>query len=219
MVKKAVSIDGALLVVLSVIAIGLVYFSSVFTVKSIEVHGARNASVEEMVNATGIAKGSTLVSADIESAAVAVTQVPWVKKATVAKKWPSTIGVSVEEQVAVAFVTTSEGTTLINADGEPFVIDQPPLGTVEFITASVEDSRVFSACIEMLNALTPAVRKDVARINAPSAYELTLELLDGRQVYWGSAEQAADKALATEDILSQPGERFNVSNPRLVTVG
>ncbi|MCT1441227.1 MULTISPECIES: cell division protein FtsQ/DivIB [Corynebacterium] len=208
---------GAIVAMVAIVC-GLVFFAPWFAVKSIDVRGAEHASVEEIQQASGVMVGEQLVSVDAPSAARQVVALPWVKTATVSKKWPSTVSVAVIEQQAVAYVKTAEGTTLVNADGVPFVIDEAPLGTVEISGASVDDPAVFSACLAVVGALPEGVRKEVARVQAPSQYEITLELLDGRSVYWGSAEQAHNKAVATELVLARPGERFNVSNPQLVTV-
>lgn len=208
---------GSVVAVVAIVC-GLIFFAPWFAVKNIDVRGAERASVEEIQQATGVREGEQLASVNATGAARDVATLPWVKKATVSKKWPSTLSVEVTEQQAVAFVNAADGPTLINVEGKPFVVDQPPLGTVEITGASVEDPAVFTACLQVVGELTEGVRKDVARVKAPSQYEITLELLDGRTVYWGSAEQAHNKAIATELVLTRPGGHFDVSNPQLVTV-
>lgn len=210
--KKVLLGIGSLVVVVAIVS-GLVFFAPWFAVKNIDVRGVERASVEEIQQATGVREGEQLATVDSPGAARDVAALPWVKKATVSKKWPSTLSVEVTEQQAVAYVNATDGPTLINAEGKPFVIDQPPLGTVEIAGASVDDPAVFTACLQVVGELPEGVRKDVARVKAPSQYEITLELLDGRTVYWGSAEQAHNKAIATELVLTRPGEHFDVSNP------
>lgn len=205
-------------VVVAVVAVfAFVMLTPWFTVKTVEVHGAEHISSDEVAAATGVTVGERLATVSPRDAVKGVGALPWVKKATVSKDWPSTVTVSVVEEQAVAYQTTPDGTVLINAEGTPFVIDQPTVGAVEIVGAS--DPAVFSACLTAINELTPAVRKDVARVSAPSQYEITLELLDGRSVYWGSAEQAHNKAVATEIVLTREGQHFDVSNPQLVTLG
>lgn len=143
---------GAIVAMVAIVC-GLVFFAPWFAVKSIDVRGAEHASVEEIQQASGVMVGEQLVSVDAPSAARQVVALPWVKTATVSKKWPSTVSVAVIEQQAVAYVKTAEGTTLVNADGVPFVIDEAPLGTVEISGASVDDPAVFSACLAVVGAL------------------------------------------------------------------
>ena len=47
---------------------------------------------------------------------------------------------------------------------------------------------------------------------------VALTLTAGRVVVWGSADQAAAKARALAALLRQPGRRFDVSTPSVVTV-
>src|SRR5512133_1709809 len=66
-------------------------------------------------------------SVNVDAVRQALEQLPWVRHAEVRRQWPSTIEVSLEEHVPVAFWGQGSG-QLVNAQGEVFaaVITTPP---------------------------------------------------------------------------------------------
>ena len=70
----------------------------------------------------------------------------------------------------------------------------------------------------MLLALRPEVAGQVMRIAAPSVASITLTLLDGREVIWGTTDRTEEKALKLGALLTQPGHTYDVSSPDLPTV-
>ncbi|MDY6050658.1 MAG: FtsQ-type POTRA domain-containing protein [Corynebacterium sp.] len=209
---------AALVVV--VCALAVVYVVPVVKVGTIAVEGAVHADVAAVQSATGVSLGENLMRVDTARAADGVIGVPWVKRATVSRAFPSTLRVVVEEQEAVAFVTRGDGTHLINELGQEFVIAPAEIGMIEIqdTPEGVDNSALYGDVLAVVAALGEDVLGNVARVHAPGRYQISLELLDGRTVYWGSAEQAAAKAAATSIVLTREGTVFNVSAPDLVTV-
>ena len=70
----------------------------------------------------------------------------------------------------------------------------------------------------MLTALRPEVAVQVGRIAAPSVAAITLTLVDGREVIWGTTDRTEEKALKLGALLTQPGHTYDVSSPDLPTV-
>ena len=212
---------GAVVAVCVVIIAAItVYVAPVFTVSRVNVEGATHANVDDITAATGISMGSNLMRVDTARAADSVISVAWVKKATVSRVLPSTVRVVVEEQTAVAYVTRSDGTHLINDRGQEFVVAPAEIGMLEIVGTpeGVDNSAVYADVLTVVGVLEPSVRAELARVSAPTRYQISLELLDGRTVYWGSAEQASAKSAATTIVLTRPGTNYNVSAPDLVTV-
>jgi len=67
-------------------------------------------------------------------------------------------------------------------------------------------------------ALPPEVAGQVGRIAAPSVASITLTLIDGRTVVWGTTDRTQEKALKLAALLTQPGRTYDVSSPDLPTV-
>ena len=93
-------------VVVAVVAVfAFVMLTPWFTVKTVDVHGAEHISSEEVAAATGVTVGERLATVSPRDAVKGVGALPWVKKATVSKDWPSTVTVSVVEEQAVAYLS------------------------------------------------------------------------------------------------------------------
>ena len=74
------------------------------------------------------------------------------------------------------------------------------------------------AALEVMTALRPEVAGQVARVSAPSVAAITLTLVDGREVVWGTTERTEEKAQKLAALLTQPGHTYDVSSPDLPTV-
>ncbi len=69
-----------------------------------------------------------------------------------------------------------------------------------------------------MTSLRPEAAAQVARIAAPSVAAITLQLVDGRQVVWGTTDRTDEKAAKLGALLTQPGRTYDVSSPDLPTV-
>jgi cell division protein FtsQ len=74
------------------------------------------------------------------------------------------------------------------------------------------------AALQVMTSLRPEVAAQVARVAAPSVAAITLQLVDGRQVVWGTTDRTEEKALKLGALLTQPGQTYDVSSPDLPTV-
>ena len=88
-------------------------------------------------------------------------------------------------------------------------MDEPTDGKVD------PEPRVIKAVLNVVKALPEPVAHRVERISAPSEAEIKLFLTDGYEVYFGSSDNAAEKARATEIVLNRGEKIWDVSNPRL----
>ncbi|MCK7675225.1 FtsQ-type POTRA domain-containing protein [Corynebacterium pygosceleis] len=196
----------------------LVWFVPVAKVGEVTVTGAGRTDGEEIVAATGIVTGANMVRVDAGRAARDVAALPWVERARVERHFPGTVSVEVTEREAVLYATRSDGDHLIDATGLPFIIDAPPVGAVEITGTREDDRELFSGVAEIIASLDERLRSQIARVDAPGPYEITLVLMDGREVYWGAPERNHDKARAAAAALSREGRVYNVSDPVQVTV-
>lgn len=211
---------GALLLVL-LLGWAVTMFTPVAAVKHIEVTGNQQTSTEEIQQHSGIALGTPLPRVNLRQAAANVSQLPWVEKTTVQRKWLNTIKIGVTERQAVLWAERADGQHLIDDAGTAFIIGTPPAGTVQVLGTQADDPEVFKAVLVVVQSLDPVVRPQLVQVDAANIYQLNLIFADGRTVYWGSNEQAAAKSLATGRVLTTGdsiGRSWNVSNPELVAV-
>ncbi|MGP9725088.1 cell division protein FtsQ/DivIB [Corynebacterium sp. AOP40-9SA-29] len=213
--RLAVVLGGlALVVVLAAVLV----FSPLLQVRSIEVEGTERLAPEDVIAAASSVDGQNLLFADTDEAAQSVSALPWVEKVTVSRDWPSSVRVQVTEFEAVGVVDgDSDGPLVINERGRVFLRGESPEGAVP-VRASADDSAALTAAGEALAALPAELRDQVEELEASSAEELTLRFPEGREVYWGSADRADEKAEATRVVLTREGDRWNVSNPAMPSV-
>lgn len=208
---------GVGLVVLAVLW-AIIYFTPLFSVKNVTVEGNEHIDEEAVVAAAGVPQGTPLAQVNMRETASNVVSMPWVKSATANRKWPSTITLKVEENVAVAYLNGSDGTHLIDPEGKEFAVDTPPEDAVELKGAADSDEAVRKDAVEIAAALSEKARGAVESIEASSKYEFVLHLAEDKTVVWGASEDNANKALALDTVLQREGREFNVTNPHQITV-
>lgn len=201
----------ATLLVLAVLA-GVAWFTPLFSVRHFVVEGQEHTTEAEIIEASGIRQGENLLRLDYTTAATQVYALPWVKEVKATYSLPSTVRISVEERTPLVWIARPEGIALVDETGQPFVLAEPPMGTVE-VSGEADLPKV----VEVAKALGDQ-RPLVARIDAVSPRDIVLELHDGRRVRWGAAEDNHDKARALKVVLSQEGQEWDISDPTLVTV-
>ncbi|MGO1948808.1 MAG: cell division protein FtsQ/DivIB [Mycobacteriaceae bacterium] len=209
---------GALgVLVLVVVLAGVALLSPLFNLREIDIEGAAQLDTEEVESASGLSQGENLLFTDTDAAARAVSGLPWVEKVTVSRSWPSTAVVRITEYEAVGVVEDGGESAVINGDGRVFLRGAAPEGTTP-VKASSDDQDAVEAAGSVLGSLPEGLLEQVEEVDAPSAEDVTLRFPEGREVYWGSAERAEEKAEATRVVLGREGSVWNVSNPAVPTV-
>ncbi|AKK03519.1 cell division protein FtsQ/DivIB [Corynebacterium epidermidicanis] len=208
----------ALVVALIVASGALCYFVPVFKINNVEVNGSVHAAPSDVEATSGIVRGANILRLKESDVAANVAALPWVGKVSVHRSFPTTVTINIDERQAVLYAKRNDGEHLIDAGGKPFVIDVPPPGVVEISGTREDNTRLYATAISIVQSLDPDTRGALERIDAKSEYEFTLFLAGGKEVYWGSAEQAHDKALATRAVMKREGARWNVSSPGLITL-
>ncbi len=201
--------------------VAVVWFSPVLGLRTVDVSGPRTDAVADQVrDAVGIAPGTPLIRVDLDEVERRVEAVGAVASATVDRQWPHTLAVTVRQRVPLA-VTQANGTWwLLDATGKPYTsVTSPPQDLMPIKLATPgEGDRATLAALGVLRSLPPDIRESVAGMSAPTAYDVSLRLADGRTVIWGSDSEDARKAEVLPAVLDQPGETFDISDPTLVTV-
>lgn len=218
MTWKKLSLALLGLVAVAAIAIGVAWVVPILKVGEVSVSGTRHLPEEQVREVSGVGTGENMLRVNVAAAATAVAESPWVRSVSVRRDWPDTIAIEVTERNAVLFTDTGEGTKLIDESGVPFLIAEPPAEAVEVTGAADEDPAELVEVAEVVASVSPELREQVARVEVPSALEITFHLEDGRSIYWGANRDNHDKALAMETVLGREGQHWNISNPTMVTV-
>jgi cell division protein FtsQ len=207
----------ALLVV--AIAVWVVAFSPALGARTVTVTGVRTLTATQVRAAAGIGHNTPLIRLNTAAIRNRVDALADVAGAQVSVHYPSTVVINVTERVPVGYVAAPEGGfVLVDQSGVQYHrAAAQPVGLPHFVvpagSSAVASGR---AVAEVAAALSSAIRAQLAEIRAASPEAITLVLRDGRTVVWGSAADSSQKAQLLPALLTQPGTRFDVSNPDLV---
>ncbi|WP_437298719.1 FtsQ-type POTRA domain-containing protein [Sorangium sp. So ce426] len=91
-----------------------------FAVRTVLVDGVQRRTAEQVASSGGIEVGKNIFTLDLELAGASITTDPWIEKATVTRRLPSTIHVDVVEREAQALVAIGGDLYLATRDGELF---------------------------------------------------------------------------------------------------
>jgi cell division protein FtsQ len=208
------------LVSVVVVGLGLVlYFTPVMAARETVISGLNTVSKEEVEQAAAIVPRTPLLQIDTDAVAERVATIRRVASARVQREYPSTLRITVAERVPVVVKDYPDGPHLFDRDGVDFASAPPPPG-LPFLDADNPgpSDDPTKAALQVLLALRPEVSGQVSRIAAPSVASITLTLVDGREVIWGTTDRTEEKALKLGALLTQPGRTYDVSSPDLPTV-
>jgi len=82
--------------------------STYFQVKNIAIHGNRILSKTDLIYYLGLSETSSLLTLDLKSLFQKLVSHPWIKKASIHRKLPSTLIIDIEERVPVALIKIGE---------------------------------------------------------------------------------------------------------------
>ncbi|PRC41796.1 cell division protein FtsQ, partial [Mycobacterium sp. ITM-2017-0098] len=208
--------------VLAVVVVGLgllLYFTPIMSARSIVVTGVGAVTQEEVVGAAGVAPGTPLLQVDTDAVAERVAGIRRIASARVQRQYPSTLRITVVERVPVVVKDYPDGVHLFDRDGVDFASGPPPPGVPYLDTENPgPDDPATRAALQVMTSLRPDVAGQVGRVSAPSVAAITLTLIDGRTVVWGTTDRTEEKALKLAALLTQPGRIYDVSSPDLPTV-
>jgi cell division protein FtsQ len=91
-----------------------------FAVRTIVVEGTTRRSAEDIAKVAGFAVGQNIFNLPLESGRSAILSDPWIERATVTRRLPSTIHVDVVEREAAALVALGADLYLSTRQGELF---------------------------------------------------------------------------------------------------
>lgn len=91
-----------------------------FAIKTVAVDGNQRLSPQDVARLGAIVVGENVFSLDLEGARRAIQEDPWVKSATVARKLPGSVMVTVVEHEPVALVAIDDKLFLASREGDVF---------------------------------------------------------------------------------------------------
>lgn len=193
----------------SALAVWGVLHSPLADLDAFEVVGSTNTDAVAVAAATGLERGSPMLTLDLAAAAEGVEALAWVRSATVNRRWPDTVEVRVVERVAAATATAGDsGWMVLDPGGRVLeVASEPPgeLTVVEIASGPLVPGAVVEGAGELLEVarrIPSRLRPEVAAVGLGDD-GIVLRLEAGGKAVVGSVSQLEAKLQALATLLEK----------------
>ena len=195
-------------------AVWAVYFSTLFAVTAVEVVGAEVLDVAEVRRTAAVERGRPLATVPLDAVAARVEGLAPVEVVDVSRSWPHTVRIEVVERSAVAVVIRDTVVRGLDDDGVLFrTYPAPPEDLpVVRVTAGTRTEALAEAA-QVVDALPADLARRVDHHAVDTVDSISLQLRNGRTVFWGSADASQDKADVLEVLLRRKARVYDVSVP------
>lgn len=205
---------AALVLVLAGTAVWLVLFSSVVTVREVEVSGNTTLSSARVESVAEAPMGRQLARVDLAAIQARVETIPAVRSVSVSRSWPNTLAIEVTERIPVAVVERGAGLQAVDEDGVLFGSYDARPGDLPLVETDPDvKAEALAEAARVVTSLRSDIQVLVDRVQVESVDRIRLRLADGRSVMWGSAEQSAAKADVLAVLLDRKADEIDVSVP------
>ena len=187
--------------------------SPLLDVDHVIVRGARQTPAAAIAQASGARHGDLLVQLSLGSASRQVADLPWVLEATVRRRWPDTVRITVTERQPLAQIRRAGGGWLVvDRTGRLLSVEltrRPGLVSLGGVEAGSPGAWVDSAWqvgLAVVAELPADLRWQVRSIRRDRR-GTGLVLVDGAHVVLGGGDQLGPKFAALRTLLAQPDRR------------
>jgi cell division protein FtsQ len=158
--------------------------------------------------------GEPLARVSLDAIEARVESLAPVQAVDVSRSWPNQLRIAVLEREAVAVVERDGVVRGLDDEGVlfrtfPSVPDDLPVVRIYAGTRS----EALAEAARVIDALPGDLAARVAHLEVKTVDSISLELGNGRTVFWGSADESANKAEVLEVLLRQKASVYDVSVP------
>jgi cell division septal protein FtsQ len=199
------------LLILGVLIIVLAYFlgwSSIFSVKKVEIAGAPTTAVQaEIEIKSQIEVGQQLARVNPQSVSRKIEKLSWIKEASISRDWLSgVVAIEITPREPLAFFNSDQvpGQT-IDEEGQLFSLPGYKNPDLALISAKSPDSALKAN--ELFTALPENFRRSITSMMATSSNTFTLNsTLEGRdiRIRWGDSRDMELKISVINSLLNLP---------------
>ena len=190
-------------------------YSPLMALRTIEVVGTNRVPADQVVAALDEQLGTPLPLIDFSRVRNELSQFTLIRSYVTESRPPDTLVVRVVEREPVGVIPSEPGFDLVDAAG--VVIQsgaEPPVG---YPAIDVTGNAGFAAAAAVVEALPDGIRSQLITVTAGTKDDVTLTLVGGAHVVWGSAEKSQYKAVVLGALMvSHPVgsvSEYDVSSP------
>lgn len=202
------------------------FASSLFDIGSIAVDGADHLTADEVRGLTGVKLGDHLGDVSTKKVRKALLSEPWIASATVEKRYPERLVISIKER-RVAALVDGGGTNLllVSTDlhwlGEPSVESSGAIvirdvGPVDAKPGTAVEGKELVNAVKVLNGLSDNLKGRIRMVSARSIEKTSLFTDDDVEIFIGEAVDLSEKDEIIRQILEKEKGRVVYINVRVV---
>jgi cell division protein FtsQ len=207
-------VAALLLVALAAGAVWAVFFSSLVTVRGVQVTGTQTLGDRRVERVAAVPTGTPLARVNLDAIRARVESIASVRRVEVSRSWPHTVHVAVTERTPIAVIDRGNGLRALDSEGVLFGgYKSRPTGLPLVRTQPDTSSEALVESGRVIDSLPPQIARKVDVVEVATVDEIGLVLTNGRRVHWGSAEQSTQKAEVLAVLLKRPGQQIDVSVP------
>lgn len=204
---------GAVLALAIFVAVGT--FSPLMALTTIQVEGTNRLLATDVSAALGDQIGTPLPLVDLGEVKSDLSQFSLIQSFSTESRPPNTLVVRIVERTPIGAIAGTNGFDLVDAAG--VVIQTTPERPEGFPVIEAAGTEGLAAAGSVVQALPAEIRPQVDVVRAASTDDVSLGLVGGASVAWGSAEESALKALVLSKLMAAapPGtvSVYDVSSP------
>ncbi|MGH2751989.1 MAG: cell division protein FtsQ/DivIB [Actinomycetota bacterium] len=199
--KRRRAIVRALAVCGLALALWLAFFSPLLAISEVKLAGAQHTSADEVARVVGLDASDNLLLLSTTDVAARVRTLPWVKSATVERKLPGTVKVTVTERTPVLVLAMGDERYLLDGRARVLAVgasdeDLPVLAGPQLFSPQPGERLTavpLQSALRAFSSMPRRLRAEVVAVFAPTVERITFQLTDGIQVRYGAAEGTASK--------------------------
>lgn len=197
----------------------LVFFSSVLAVEGVKVEGVDVLGAGEVRRVAAVPMGEPLATVSLDAIEARVQSLAPVKAVDVSRSWPDKVRIAVLEREAVAVVEREGVVRGLDDEGILFrSYPSVPAGLPVVRMSAGTRTEALAEAAQVIDALPGDLAARVDHIVVETVDSISLELANGRTIFWGSAADSANKAEVLAVLLKQKASLYDVSVPAQPTL-
>ncbi len=195
-------------------SVWLVLFSPVLAVSKVTIDGHEVLDPGEVRRTAAVPGGDPLATVDLGAVTARVETLAPVKSVDVSRDWPDGVRILLRERDAVAVVESGGRVRGVDAEGVVFRDFPPAPDDLPVVRMDPEtEADALAEAASVISVLPAGLGARVDFVEVETIDTISLQLRDGRTIFWGSAEGSTSKAKVLEVLLQQDATGYDVSVP------
>lgn len=192
---------------------GIVWFSPLFSARSVQVSGLTTLASEDVVSVAAVPLGTPLVRLETDAIIARVKTVPQVDDVSVVRHIDGVVELQVVERLPVYVVAVPDGYQLVDHFGVPYLPLTAAPENLAVVTLHDNSVRMLEDAATIVSFLPSQVTAQPFSMDADTPDSFTIHLATGQTIMWGSAEESDLKSQVLAPLLSVDATYFDVSSP------